>query len=71
MDANGERPCQIRVYEGAAAVPLTTVTNALRSGQTMTCNRRCGDMVSTNEFSPDKLDGFDQWARRTQESLKR
>jgi hypothetical protein len=69
VDARGERLCQFRVYEGAAAVPLVTVTNALRAGQTMTCNRRCGDMVSTHEFSMSQLDGFDQWARRTHELL--
>lgn len=71
VDTRGERPCQIRVYEGAAAVTLVTVTNALRSGQTMTCNHRCGDMVPTNEFSTVQIDEFDRWARRTHELLKR
>ena len=28
-NARGERPCRLRVYQGAAAVPLVTVTNAL------------------------------------------
>jgi hypothetical protein len=60
----GERRCRFRVYDGAAAVPLTTVTNALRAGQSMMCNRRCGDMVPTTEFSPSELDEFDRWARR-------
>jgi len=60
----GERPCRFRVFEGAAAVPLVSVTNALRAGQTMMCNRRCGDMIPTNEFSPEQLDDFDRWARR-------
>ena len=68
-NAAGERPCRFRVYDGAAAVPLTTVTNALRAGQSMTCNRRCGDMIPTTEFPPNQLDGFDQWARRVQEQL--
>ena len=70
-DALAERFCRVRVYEGAAAVPLVTVTNALRVGQTMTCNRRCGDMIQTNDFSTNNLDGFDQWVRRTHELLRR
>lgn len=70
VDARGERPCRFRVYEGAAAVPLVTVTTALRVGQSMTCNRRCGDMIPTTEFSPTQLDEFDQWARRTKQQLK-
>jgi hypothetical protein len=71
VNARGERPCQFRVYEGAAAVPLTSVTSALRAGQMMTCSRRCGDMIPINEFSPGQFDGFDQWARRTHELLRR
>jgi len=70
VDAAGERPCRIRVYEGAAAIPLVTVTNALRAGQSMTCNRRCGDMIPTIEFSPTQLDGFDEWVRRVQRQFK-
>jgi len=66
---DGERVCRFRVFEGAAAVPLLTVTNALRAGQTMMCNRRCGDMIPTQEFSREQLDDFDQWARRIQERL--
>ena len=69
MNGAGERTCRFRVFEGAAAVPLLTVTNALRAGQTMMCNRRCGDMIPTNEFSREQLDDFDQWARRIQERL--
>ena len=63
-DARNERYCRFRVFEGAAAVPLVSVTNALRAGQTMMCNRRCGDMVQTNEFSREQLDEFDRWARQ-------
>ena len=66
---DGERVCRFRVFEGAAAVPLLTVTTALRAGQTMMCNRRCGDMIPTQEFSREQLDDFDQWARRIQERL--
>ena len=71
VDALADRFCRVRVYEGAAAVPLVTVTNALRVGQTMTCNRRCGDMIQTNDFSTSHLDGFDQWVRRTHDLLRR
>jgi hypothetical protein len=69
ITGTGERTCRFRVFEGAAAVPLVTVTNALRAGQTMMCNRRCGDMIPTNEFSREQLDDFDQWARRIQGRL--
>jgi hypothetical protein len=69
MGDNDERSCRFRVFEGAAAVPLVTVTNALRAGQTMICNRRCGDMIPTNEFSRVQLDVFDHWARQLVERL--
>lgn len=71
VNSTGERPCRFRVFEGAAAVPLVSVTNALRAGQSMMCNRRCGDMIPTMEFSRDQLDDFDQWARRTHERLRK
>jgi hypothetical protein len=67
VNAAGERSCRFRVFEGAAAVPLLSVTTALRPGQTMMCNRRCGDMIPINEFSREHLDDFDQWARRMSE----
>ena len=67
----GERSCQFRVFAGAAAVPLVTVTNALRAGQTMMCNRRCGDMVPTKEFAREQLDDFDRWAQRMHERLRK
>ena len=70
-NAAGERPCRFRVYDGAAAVPLITVTNALRAGQSMTCNRHCGDMIPTKEFSLSELDEFDEWARRVQQQLEK
>jgi len=62
MNGSGERTCRFRVFEGAAAVRLLTVTSALHAGQTMMCNRRCGDMIPTNEFSREQLDDFDRWA---------
>ena len=69
MGGNDERSCRFRVFEGSAAVPLVTVTNALRAGQTMMCNRRCGDMIPTKEFSQEQLDDFDRWARQIRERL--
>ena len=71
VNSTGERSCQFRVFEGAAAVPLVSVTNALRAGQTMMCNRRCGDMIPTTEFSREQLDDFDHWARRMHERLRK
>jgi hypothetical protein len=71
VNSTGERSCRFRVFEGAAAVPLVSVTNALRAGQAMMCNRRCGDMIPTMEFSREQLDDFDQWARRMHERLRR
>jgi hypothetical protein len=69
-DPKGERPCLFRVYDGAAAVPLVTVTMALRPGQSIMCNRRCGDMIPTDDFSPSDIDEFDHWARRVQERFR-
>jgi hypothetical protein len=71
MKSSDERSCRFRVFEGAAAVPLVSVTNALRAGQSMMCTRRCGDMIPTMEFSLDQLDDFDQWARRMHERFGR
>jgi hypothetical protein len=71
LNRTGGRPCQIRVYEGAAAVPLVSVTNALRSGQSMTCDRQCGDMIPTMAFSPADVDQFDRWARQMQAQLRK
>lgn len=70
VSATGERSCRFRVFEGAAAVPLASVTTALRAGQMMICNRRCGDLVPTMEFPREQLDDFDRWARRVQERLE-
>jgi len=65
------KPCRIRVFEGAAAVPLVTVVNALRAGQAMSCDRRCGDMIPTTDFSRDQLDDFDRWAAQMVGRLKK
>jgi hypothetical protein len=71
VNATGERSCRFRVFEGAAAVPLVSVTSALRAGQAMLCNRRCGDMIPITEFPRAQLDDFDQWARRMHERLRK
>jgi hypothetical protein len=55
--------CRFRVYDGGAAVTLVTVISVLRSGQTMTLDPTCGDMVPSNAFAVDQLDDFDRWSR--------
>ena len=65
----GEQACQSRVYEGAAAVPLSSLTVALRPGQSIMCGEKCTDMRPVNEFSTSRLDEFDQWARQAYEQL--
>jgi hypothetical protein len=56
--------CRFRVYDGAAAVPLISVISALRSGQAMTLDPTCGDMIPTMAFAPDQMDDFDRWSRQ-------
>jgi hypothetical protein len=56
--------CRFRVYDGAAAVPLISVISALRSGQAMTLDPACGDMIPTMTFAPDQMDDFDRWSRQ-------
>ena len=68
-DSAAERYCHFRVFEGAAAVPLVSVTAVLRAGQTMKCKRRCGDMVPTVAFPREQLDDFDRWSRQLRERL--
>jgi hypothetical protein len=55
--------CRFRVFDGAAAVPLVSVTSALRSGQEMKLDPRCGDMIPTDRFAIDQVDEFDRWSR--------
>jgi hypothetical protein len=62
--ANGTAKCRFRVYDGSAAVPLVSVTSALRSGQAMSLDPRCGDMIPTWTFAPEQLDDFDRWTRQ-------
>lgn len=62
--ADGGVAWRFRVYDGAAAVPLISVTSALRSGQAMKLDPRCGDMIPTETFAPEQLDDFDRWSRQ-------
>lgn len=54
--------CAFRVYEGAAAVQLKTVTTVLTPGQAMDLNKHCGDMIPERYFDVRALDPFDRWA---------
>jgi hypothetical protein len=40
------------------------VISALRSGQAMTLDPTCGDMIPTMTFAPDQMDDFDRWSRQ-------
>lgn len=60
--APGEHSCRLRVFEGAAAVKLPSFTIALKAGETMGLNRRCGDMIPWDKFDVAKLDEFDRWS---------
>jgi len=62
VDRSGQIHCMFRVYEGASAVPATSVINALRPGQAIALP--AGDMVPVQEFSPTALDDFDRWSRQ-------
>jgi len=63
-ETGGLATCRFRVYDGAAAVPLISVISALRSGQAMTLDPTCGDMIPTMAFAPDQMDDFDRWSRQ-------
>ncbi len=65
----GGSACLLRVYEGAAAVSLSTLTAAMRSGQAMLMDPHCGDMVPTKAFAADRLDDFDRWSREQARAL--
>jgi ferric-dicitrate binding protein FerR (iron transport regulator) len=68
---DGTRRCQFRVYDGAAAVTLATMVSALRSGQTMTLDPTCGDMIQTRPFAVEGTDEFDRWSREQAASVSR
>jgi hypothetical protein len=56
--------CRIRVYQGAASVQLATVATVLRTGKTMSLNRRAGDLVPWSDFDVADVDGLDRWSRQ-------
>jgi hypothetical protein len=60
--ADGTIGCRLAVFEGGAAVPLVSMTSVLRSGQSMTMDPACGDMIPTLAFAADQLDDFDRWS---------
>jgi hypothetical protein len=60
----GTAVCRLRVYDGAAAVPLPSAIAVLRSGQAMGLSPTCEDMIPTVRFAPEQMDDFDRWSRR-------
>lgn len=59
----GESDCHVRVYKGAASARLETVTSVLRTTQEMHINRKCGDMIPTQDFKVEDVDSLDRWSR--------
>ena len=59
----GENECRFRVYKGAASVQLVTTPVVLTSGKAMQLNRRCGDMIPTQDFNTEESDDLDRWSR--------
>jgi hypothetical protein len=59
-----EHSCRLRVFEGAAAVKLTSFTIVLKTGETMGMDARCGDHTPWDKFDVAKLDDFDRWSWR-------
>ena len=59
----GENDCHLRVYKGAASVQLATLPVVLTSGKTMHLNRRCGDMIPTQQFNTKDIDDLDRWSQ--------
>jgi hypothetical protein len=55
--------CAFRVFEGAAAIQLVSVTSVLTPGQQMDLNKHCGDMIPSRTFDVLARDDFDRWAR--------
>ncbi|HKE27025.1 MAG TPA: hypothetical protein VKB88_31945 [Bryobacteraceae bacterium] len=62
--APGEHSCRLRVFEGAAAVKLTSFTIALKAGESMGMNAKCGDHTPWDKFDLAKRDDFDRWSWR-------
>lgn len=67
----GENDCRLRVYKGAASVQLATLPVVLTSGKTMHLNRRCGDMIPTQQFNIEDIDDLDRWSRERTRTIAR
>ncbi len=59
----GENDCRFRVYSGAASVQLPSFPVLLTSGKAMHLDRRCGDMIPTQQFNIEDIDDLDRWSR--------
>ena len=55
--------CRLSVVDGVAAVQLASLTAVLLTGEFMSLNRRCGDMIPKDRFDPTTFDDFERWAR--------
>jgi len=62
IDLHGERFCSLKVFEGAAAVPLTSVISLLRPGKLINLNLGAGDRTPQLKFDIEKTDSLDDWA---------
>ena len=60
----GGTACDLKVYKGAAAVQLPTLTAVLMAGQSMAVEHGCGDMIPTDKFDIHQTDSLDEWSRR-------
>lgn len=60
----GAVACSLRVSDGAAAIPLASMLVALRAGQSMKLDPRCGDMTPVQRISADASDDFDRWSKQ-------
>ena len=62
VDRYNQALCRFRVFEGGAALQLTSLLEAMRPGQSKTLP--AGDMIPTMEFAVGELDEFDRWSRQ-------
>jgi hypothetical protein len=56
--------CGFKVYKGAAAVLLATVTSVLTRGNATTLSLACGDHAGYWTFDPEQADALDNWSRQ-------
>jgi hypothetical protein len=60
----GEKDCRTRVYKGVSTVQLPSFKVAVKSGKMMGLNRRCGDMIPTQEFNLEDIDDLNRWSQQ-------